>query len=179
MKFIQLALVLVSGVFTANAEPTSAISKLDGNGFKAFAKFTRVGDKTEVELNFQNLPTIEGQSPYSYHIHEKAVDATGDCTSTGYHLDPAGLNPGGKNTAYKCDPNNKAATCELGDLSGKYGKINPSQKVYKYTDSDLLLNGQNGIIGRSVVIHLSNSTRIVCANIFPVTEVPSKCGSKY
>jgi Cu/Zn superoxide dismutase len=170
MKFTQLTLVLFSGVFATPAEPTAAIAHIDSNGFKGTVRFTDNGEETEIELDFQNIPDIQGQSPYSWHIHEKPVDASGDCASTGGHLDPYGLNPGGKNADYKCDPNNKYATCETGDLSGKYGKVNPSQKTYKFSDDDIFLYGEEGIIGRSLVMHLGNSTRIVCANITPVSE---------
>ncbi|KXN65761.1 Cu,Zn superoxide dismutase-like protein, partial [Conidiobolus coronatus NRRL 28638] len=121
--------------------------------------------ETEIELSFQNIPEIEGQCPYSWHIHEKPVDDSGDCGSTGGHFDPAGFNPGGNSADYKCDPDNKYDTCEVGDLSGKYGKVHPGQLAYKFSDEDVLLNGENGIIGRSVVMHLGDKTRIVCANI--------------
>ena len=53
-----------------------------------------------------------------YHIHEFAVPADGNCTGTGAHLDPYA-----RTESPPCDAS-KPATCQLGDLSGKHGKIN-------------------------------------------------------
>jgi Cu/Zn superoxide dismutase len=52
-----------------------------------------------------------------YHIHEKPVPADGNCTGTGAHLDPykRGETP-------PCDASKKES-CQVGDLSGKYGNI--------------------------------------------------------
>lgn len=55
--------------------------------------------------------------PFGYHIHDQPVPADGNCTGTKAHLDPfiRGQVP-------DCD-NQHPATCEVGDLSGKHGKI--------------------------------------------------------
>ena len=75
-------------------------------------------------VNIQNLPDIS-EGPFLYHIHEYAVPANGNCTGTGAHLDPYGA---GESPA--CDPTNPA-TCQVGDLAGKYGKMSadPWQKM--------------------------------------------------
>jgi hypothetical protein len=52
-----------------------------------------------------------------YHIHDKAVPADGNCTGAGAHLDPYAR---GESPA--CDSNSKQ-TCQVGDLSGKYGNV--------------------------------------------------------
>jgi Cu/Zn superoxide dismutase len=168
MKVSQLAFLLVNSIFENSAKPVQAIAKLKANGFEATVKFTQKSCHTEIELDFHCIPDYPGQTPYPWHVHVKPVDNTGDCKSTGLHLDPANLNPGGNSTTYKCDPKNPKETCELGDLSGKFGKLEPKQKTYKFSDPDLLLIGEDGIIGRSIVIHLANSTRIACANITAV-----------
>lgn len=51
-----------------------------------------------------------------YHIHKQYIDASGNCSSAGGHLDPFGNGGTGCN---KTDP----AACEVGDLSGKHGTI--------------------------------------------------------
>lgn len=165
MKLSQLVILLASAINTSNAEHTKAIAKLKTNGFEATARFTRKYSKTEIELNFKRIPEYPGQTPYPWHVHERPVNSAGDCMSTGLHLDPANLNPGGNSTTYKCDPKKPNETCELGDLSGKFGELVPKVTTYKFSDPDLPLTGKNGIIGRSIVIHLANSTRITCANI--------------
>jgi Cu/Zn superoxide dismutase len=177
MKFSQLVVFFVSSVFTkgSGANHTAAIANINSNGFEGTITFTHKKNATEINLNFQSLPEITGESPYAWHIHVNPVDSTGNCNSTGFHLDPAGLNPNESNPNYKCDPNNAAATCEVGDLSGKFGKLHADQKFYKFLDPTLHLNGKNGIIGRSIVFHLANDTRIACANI-NVRPHPSKCG---
>jgi len=52
-----------------------------------------------------------------YHIHDEPVPASGNCTQTLAHLDPfiRGEDP-------PCDAS-APETCQVGDLSGKYGKI--------------------------------------------------------
>jgi len=70
----------------------------------------------DVALTLSGLPTEDG--PFLYHIHVDPVPADGNCTATLAHLDPfvRGEDP-------PCDAARKE-TCQVGDLSGKYGKIN-------------------------------------------------------
>ncbi|KAK8095286.1 superoxide dismutase [Apiospora kogelbergensis] len=109
-------------------------------------------------VKFSNLPKEGG--PFPYHIHEKKVPDGGNCTSTGAHLDPTirGETP-------VCD---KAfpQTCQVGDLSGKYGAITSDPFEATYTDIfGSMTNGANASIpDRSFVVHFSNKTRISCAN---------------
>ncbi|KAI9591831.1 superoxide dismutase [Syncephalis fuscata] len=101
---------------------------------------------------------------YSYHIHKFPVPADGNCTATGGHLDPQNRN-GTACTSTTLDH------CEMGDLSGKFGKIevrdNGARAVipFIFEDPTLTMTGENSIVNRSVVIHAPNSTRIGCANI--------------
>jgi len=53
-----------------------------------------------------------------YHIHTAPVPPDGNCTGTLAHLDPYV-----RSEDPPCDPTQKQ-TCQVGDLSGKYGKIN-------------------------------------------------------
>jgi hypothetical protein len=54
----------------------------------------------------------------AYHVHVNPLDASGSCASAGAHLDPAN-----RTESPPCDATNPE-TCQAGDLSGKYGKIN-------------------------------------------------------
>ncbi|KAK6865657.1 hypothetical protein PG995_002185 [Apiospora arundinis] len=109
-------------------------------------------------VKFSNLPKEGG--PFPYHIHEKKVPDGGNCTSTGAHLDPTlrGETP-------VCD---KAfpQTCQVGDLSGKYGAITSDPFEATYTDIfGSVTSGSNASIpDRSFVVHFANKTRISCAN---------------
>ncbi|RIB02368.1 superoxide dismutase [Gigaspora rosea] len=114
---------------------------------------------------------------FSYHVHEFAINSTGSCESTGGHLDPLGV---GKVPGYVCNPITPKK-CEAGDLSGKHGLLQGTSYGYlttKYTDEFISLRGtnnlDNGIIGRSIVIHSHHShhiahgvpaPRIACVNI--------------
>lgn len=59
-----------------------------------------------------------------YHVHARAVPADGNCTETGGHLDSylRGDTPACDSTAPQ--------TCEIGDLSGKFGLV-PGPSVSK------------------------------------------------
>ncbi|ORY81984.1 superoxide dismutase [Protomyces lactucae-debilis] len=111
---------------------------------------------------------------FSYHIHEKPVperitDPGKDCLVAGGHFDTNGITD-----THVCDMNNKHA-CQVGDLSGKYDKIQvyrvkTRSSVYRhiYSDERLQVDVGSGISGRSVVIHDNAKKRIACANILPV-----------
>lgn len=60
---------------------------------------------------------IPTDSILEYHIHVRAVPESGNCTETLGHLDSyvRGDSP-------PCD-NTQPQTCEVGDLSGKYGTV--------------------------------------------------------
>jgi hypothetical protein len=83
-------------------------------------------------------------------------------------------------------------TCQVGDLSGKYGKITSDPYEITFHDDFASLNiGSNASIqDRSFVVHFANKTRITCANFaasgygnstptYPTTggSQPSKTGS--
>ena len=74
------------------------------------------GGSVNYAINIANLP--QGAAPFEYHIHEFPVPSNGDCMGTGLHLDP--FNRGEQPP---CDAS-QPQTCQLGDLSGKHGKIN-------------------------------------------------------
>jgi hypothetical protein len=52
-----------------------------------------------------------------YHVHVRGVPASGNCTETLGHLDP--YKRGDTPPCEKSMPQ----TCEVGDLSGKYGTV--------------------------------------------------------
>jgi hypothetical protein len=101
-----------------------------------------------------------------YHIHDQPVPENGNCTATNAHLDP--YNRGEDPPCNQSDP----ASCQVGDLSGKHGKI-PVLPGFSanYTDSYFSLTpGAPAFFGnRSVVLHYANKTRIACAN-FKIVE---------
>ena len=80
----------------------------------------------------------------------------------GGHYDPLGASQV-PNYPQVCsdDP----SRCEIGDLSGRLGRLTASSDVVAYDDSILSLYGIYSIIGRSIVVHFSDGARFVCANI--------------
>lgn len=62
------------------------------------------------------------------------------------------------------------ATCQVGDLSGKYGKIDSDPFTASYTDLFAsTLPGLGSFFGnRSLTLHFANTTRITCASFIGV-----------
>lgn len=88
----------------------------------------------------------------------------GNCTQALAHLDP--FNRGEKPP---CDASSPQ-TCQVGDLSGKYGKVTQSPFEAEYVDPfTSLKDGDQSFFGnRSFVFHFGNTTRITCANFAKV-----------
>jgi len=109
-------------------------------------------------VSFSNFPTSGG--PFLYHIHAAPVPEDGNCTGTLGHLDPfiRGETP-------PCDPT-LPQTCQVGDLSGKNGKINSDPFTASYHDNFAsTVEGLGSFFGnRSITVHFANKTRITCAN---------------
>ena len=111
----------------------------------------------------------------AYHIHVGRVPEDGNCTAALGHLDPynRGMTP----------PCNDSApeTCQIGDLSGKYGSINSTAGEHykdKYTDDYLSTTpGDPAFFGNlSFVVHAADDTRLNCGNfhlVSPSTQTPA------
>ncbi len=114
----------------------------------------------------------------AYHIHVDPVPSDGNCTKTLAHLDPyiRGEDPVCDSTAPE--------TCQVGDLSGKHGKITADPFQVQYVDKfSSLKEGEGSFFGnRSFVLHFGNKTRISCASFVKVhgsdtntTTTKTKC----
>jgi hypothetical protein len=136
----------------------SAVAATDGEGIA----FT---------VNIDGL-TVGG--PWTYHLHKAPVPADGNCTATLSHLDPFGAG-----ATVPCNPDTPEL-CEVGDLSGKYGKIESSPFSAEYTDPFASTKeGDVSFFGdKSFVIHYANSTRLACANFVLVDEEEDCPGSE-
>ncbi|OCL12959.1 Cu,Zn superoxide dismutase-like protein, partial [Glonium stellatum] len=135
--------------------PNKATESVRGT---VYAVSSPTGKGVDFDVTLSGLPAEGG--PFLYHIHAAPVPADGNCTGTLAHLDPfiRGEDP-------PCDPTQKQ-TCQVGDLSGKYGKINGTSFSATYTDLYAsLVTGTGAFFGnRSIVVHYANKTRITCAN---------------
>lgn len=116
------------------------------------------GVGVKFSVSFSGLPETGG--PFMYHIHEKPVPTDGNCTGTGAHLDPYM-----RGEVPICDAT-KPQTCQTGDLSGKNGNITAREWSQEYVDPySATRMDSNAFFGNlSFVLHLSNKTRIGCAN---------------
>lgn len=122
------------------------------------------GRGVQFQVSISGLP--EGEGPFPYHIHDQPVPESGNCTATLAHLDPyeRGEEPA-------CDAT-QPQTCQVGDNSGKHGKLEAPGTSTTYTDDyAALVPGIGAFFGnRSIVIHYPNKTRITCANFVRVAD---------
>ncbi|KAJ6445968.1 superoxide dismutase protein [Purpureocillium lavendulum] len=121
------------------------------------------GVGVQFSVHFSNLPKTGG--PFPYHIHVAPVPSDGNCTKTLAHLDPyiRGEKP-------PCDAT-MPETCQVGDLSGKHGKVTSDPFQAQYVDKfSSLKEGEGSFFGnRSFVFHFGNTTRITCANFVKIS----------
>lgn len=153
------------------------------------AKANPDGIGVSFSVSFSNLPTSGG--PFVYHLHDQPVPDDGNCTSTLGHLDPFVRGEVSNSLLLFavqqltvqtpiCDAT-LPQTCQVGDLSGKHGKIESDPFVATYSDDFAsTLPGIGAFFGnRSFVVHFANKTRISCANFVmaDVTSTTSNCTS--
>ncbi|KAG9078786.1 hypothetical protein FRC06_008171 [Ceratobasidium sp. 370] len=107
--------------------------------------------KISVLKGLTNDPSLGG--PFPYHIHTNPIPADGNCTKARLVCDPA-----------------FPEYCQTGDLSGKHGKLNGTSTgeidTFGYSDAFVRFYPEElSLLGRSIVIHSANKTRLACANI--------------
>ncbi|CUA66568.1 hypothetical protein RSOLAG22IIIB_00008 [Rhizoctonia solani] len=127
---------------------------------------TKDGEPTLVMVRvlkgLTNDPTLGG--PFGYHIHTNPIPSSGNCTQAFGHHDPLNVTE-----SIVCDPA-FPQFCQIGDLSGKHGELNGTSDgkiaTFGYSDAYLRFFPQtHSLLGRSIVIHSSNGTRLACGNI--------------
>jgi hypothetical protein len=149
-------------------EPFFKEAAIEGNvKGEIYAQATDSGQGVKFKVKFSNLPKEGG--PFTYHIHVDPVPANGNCTATLAHLDPfaRGEDP-------PCDPKDPAS-CQVGDNSGKHGKITSDPYEAEYIDYYASTKeGIGAFFGnRSIVFHYANKTRITCANFVSQIKPPA------
>lgn len=138
-------------------------------GIKGYLRFRQASpfDATELRVNLTNLQSRVGP----FHVHRFPVPSVRPppasiCSNdnVGGHWNPFGLNM--SDPSYPKLPGSTLDMYEIGDLSGKHLFLTDLNEVdVTFTDSNLPLFGPNSIVGRSIVIHLRNGARFVCAGI--------------
>lgn len=120
-----------------------------------------------IETNIRSERDVGG-----WHVHNFPVDFTIDpaerCDGAGGHFDPSDRFSAATNYSNDCSERTPLQ-CEAGDLSGKFGCLvtAPTAGIVSYmsNDNELQLQGRYNIIGRSVVIHNRDNSRLACGNI--------------
>ncbi|XP_076841235.1 uncharacterized protein cusr [Brachyhypopomus gauderio] len=118
---------------------------------------------TNLQISLERLGAIAA----GYHVHilpvVRGVDACTDKNIMGH------FNPYAVNTSQSPAPGiGTVDQYETGDISGKFGYLTDQDQVQNhYIDGNMPLNGPNSIIGRSLVIHYRNGSRMQCADITP------------
>ncbi|XP_075034865.1 uncharacterized protein LOC142097151 isoform X2 [Mixophyes fleayi] len=121
-------------------------------------------DPTLVDINFQGLKGLAG----GFHIHQLPVSGGADnpCSNTLIrgHFNPFNVNVSTSPTA----GNGTDDEYEVGDISGRQGSLaNRDTMSKQFTDMNLPLSGTNSVLGRSLVIHYANGSRMQCASFLP------------
>lgn len=153
-------------------------AKFNLDGVKGSIKFSqKPGDPSTTLIDY-DLTGLKGNTR-NWHVHVMPVpdhnpeqvskNATAltelcDAPNTRGHLNPKGIK---KILPPKSAPFDQY---EIGDLSGKHGSFQPvTGQADRYKghleDNTLPLKGEDGILGRSVVIHKNDGKRWVCASI--------------
>ncbi|KAG9261310.1 hypothetical protein AMEX_G26316 [Astyanax mexicanus] len=100
-----------------------------------------------------------------YHVHLLPIKSGEDACSNENIM--GHFNPYAVNVSLSPSPGNGTVDqYEIGDISGKFGYLTDQYQLQKHVmDSNLPLSGPNSIIGRSLVIHYRNGSRMQCTNI--------------
>ena len=120
------------------SEATALVQPAKGQSVSGKVTFRQVSGGVEV------IADIEGLTPgkHGFHIHEKGDCSAPDFASAGGHFNPDGKKHGGPDSPER----------HIGDLGNLYADAQ-GKAHYERVDSYLKLNGDNSIIGRSIVIH--------------------------
>ena len=139
------------------------------NGVIGFVSFSQQSpaNPTEIKVSLSGLDQYPSETfPWHIHNYPFTTQKRDPCSaaSVGGHFNPFMANSSAPDYSTMCS--NNRSFCQVGDLSGKFGRLNASSSVnVRFTDDNLPLYGVHSIVGRSVVIHRSNGDRWVCANI--------------
>lgn len=116
------------------------------------------GSAVNVHFDMTGFPATGG--PFYFHIHESPVPLNRDCEQVGNHFNPYNAPP-------DCIKQRDDSYCQVGDFLGKHGFVNSTCFELQFQDPYLSLNkkSKSYIVGRSLVFHYENMTKLACADI--------------
>ncbi|RJQ87920.1 MAG: superoxide dismutase family protein [Desulfobacteraceae bacterium] len=133
--------VLGSASQAADPGKSSAVAVLhptQGNKAAGAVRFIKTQDGVKIMADLQGLPP----GKHGFHIHEFGDCSAADATSAGGHFNPTN-HPHAAPTVQKR---------HVGDLGNIEAKADGSAHM-ETTDKMIQLEGQNGVMGRAVVVH--------------------------
>ncbi|XP_068176652.1 uncharacterized protein cusr [Antennarius striatus] len=117
---------------------------------------------TTINVSLMNLNFSAG----GYHVHVLPIipgsaDPCSNANILGHY------NPFNFNISESPEPGvGTVDQYEIGDLSGKFGTLNGlDESLAVFMDPYLPLSGPYSVVGRSIVVHYPNGSRLQCANI--------------
>ena len=165
MSLLPVLLLLLS--VCQRSQPVqglTAVSRFSQNGLSGSITFNQPtpSSSTTITLNITQLPL--DNLPWHVHVFPFRLGSPSPCSSSSVagHFDPLLAS---RETDYSARCAGNSSLCEMGDLSGKHGRLTSLNSMQQFSDSTLHLHGVYSIIGRSVVIHRPDNTRLACANI--------------
>ncbi|XP_073491424.1 uncharacterized protein [Aquarana catesbeiana] len=154
---VACANILLQPIFQGRTDLWSGSGNAGGElGASQVSEFT----PTVIDVNFNGLSGLAG----GFHIHQLPVTAGSDnpCSDQKIrgHFNPFLVNM----TSSPAVGNGTDDEYELGDISGRHGSLlNLDNKIAKFRDMNLPLSGPHSALGRSLVIHYVNGSRMHCA----------------
>ncbi|KAF3687413.1 hypothetical protein EXN66_Car003085 [Channa argus] len=117
---------------------------------------------TTINVSLMNLNSLAG----GYHVHIMPIKpgSSEPCSNANVR---GHFNPLAWNVSNSPAPGTGTVDqYEIGDISGKFGMLNGlNQSDDIYMDPDMPLSGPYSILGRSLVVHYINGSRMKCADI--------------
>ncbi|MBA2367568.1 MAG: superoxide dismutase family protein [Candidatus Protochlamydia sp.] len=128
-----------AGIITANRskKATATIRAFKGNEIHGTVTFTQMADGVKI------VADIEGLKPgkHGFHVHEFG-ECKGDGESAGGHFNPTKHKHGGPDSEER----------HVGDL-GNLDADSNGRAHYERIDKMIQLEGENSVIGHSIIIH--------------------------
>ncbi|XP_010733110.2 uncharacterized protein cusr [Larimichthys crocea] len=131
------------------------------NGQVSFSQAVPRGP-TIINVELMNLNSLAG----GYHVHILPIrpESVSPCSNANIlgHFNPFNWNISNS----PAPATGTVDQYEIGDISGKFGMLfDLKQSQASYMDPDMPLTGPYSIVGRSLVVHYSNGSRMRCADI--------------
>ncbi len=123
---------------TSITQAVVTINPTKGNQARGSVTFTQVEGGVKVTANIQGLTP----GKHGFHIHEFGDCSADDASSAGGHFNPTHTKHGGPDSAER----------HAGDL-GNIVADATGKASYERVDKVIKLNGEDTIVGRSVIVH--------------------------